>query len=74
LCLKSLEFFEERGDKGYMATLKYRLALAEEALDERTAALTHAYEAVDWYERLGMKPDHADALKLLDRLAAAPSN
>ena len=55
-----------------MATLKYRLALAEEALGEREAAMKHVKEALDWFERLGMKPDPVEALKLLDRLAATP--
>jgi tetratricopeptide (TPR) repeat protein len=68
LCLKSLEFYETYGNKGYMATLKYRLALAEEALGEREAALEHAGEAVDWFGRLGMKPDYAEAKGLLERL------
>lgn len=70
LCLKSLEFFEQYGTKGYMATLKYRLALAEEALGEVEAARRHAKEALDWFERLGMKPDYAEALKLFERLTA----
>jgi tetratricopeptide (TPR) repeat protein len=68
LCLKSLEFFEQYGTKGYMATLKYRLALAEEALGEVDAAQRHAKEALDWFERLGMKPDNAEALKLWERV------
>jgi tetratricopeptide (TPR) repeat protein len=67
-CLKSLEFFEEHGTKGYLATLKYRLALAEEALGEYEAALAHATEAVDWFDRLGMKPDYTEAIVLLERL------
>jgi tetratricopeptide (TPR) repeat protein len=68
LCLKSLKFFETHGTKGYMATLKYRLALAEEALGEYDSALKHAQEATDWFERLGMKPDLAEAHELLERL------
>jgi len=68
LCLKSLEFFENLGTKGYLATLKYRLALAEEALGEHEAAREHAREAIDWFDRLGMKPDYAEAKVLLDRL------
>jgi LuxR family glucitol operon transcriptional activator len=68
LCLKSIEFFESFGTKGYLATLKYRLALAEKALGENKAALAHAEESVDWFERLGMKPDYAEAKKLLDEL------
>lgn len=68
LCLRSLDFFEERGTKGYLATLKYRLALAEEALGEFQNALAHAVEAVDWFDRLGMKPDYIEARKLLDRI------
>jgi tetratricopeptide (TPR) repeat protein len=68
LCLKSLEFFETYGTKGYLATLKHRLALAEEALGECEAALEHAREAVDWFDRLGMKPDYAEAEILLQRL------
>jgi tetratricopeptide (TPR) repeat protein len=71
LCLKSLEFFEHYGTKGYMATLKYRLALAEEALGEDDAARRHAKEALEWFERLGMKPDYAEALKLFERLTTA---
>lgn len=68
LCLKSLEFFEAHGTKGYLATLKYRLALAEDALGEHKVALEHAREAVDWFDRLGMKPDYAEAKALLQRL------
>ena len=68
LCLRSLEFFEVYGTKGYLATLKYRLALAEEALGEHEAALEHAREAIDWFDRLGMRPDHAEAQILLQRL------
>lgn len=72
LCLKSLDFFEQHGTKGYMATLKYRLALAEEALGEVDAAQRHAKEALDWFERLGMKPDYAEALLLWRRLQSKP--
>jgi tetratricopeptide (TPR) repeat protein len=68
LCLKSLEFFEKYGTKSYLPTLKYRLALAEEALGEYKAALAHAQEAVDWFDRLGMKPDYQEAMALLERL------
>lgn len=68
LCLKSLEYYEELGTKGYLATLKYRLALIENALGEYPSALVHAQEAVDWFDRLGMKPDHAEAIKLLNQL------
>ncbi|CAG0983937.1 hypothetical protein ANRL4_02049 [Anaerolineae bacterium] len=68
LCLKSLEFFEHYGTKGYMATLKYRLALAEEALGEVEAARQHAQEAIEWFERLGMKPDYAEAQNLWGRI------
>ncbi len=68
LCLRSLEFFETYGTKAYLPTLKYRLALAEEALKEYEAALHHAREAVDWFERLGMEVDYAKALDLLQGL------
>ncbi len=54
--------------KGYMATLKYRLALAEEALGEVEAAWQHAQEAIGWFERLGMKPDYTEAPKLWGRV------
>ena len=68
LCLKSLDFFETSGTKGFLATLNYRLALVEEALGEYEEALQHAKLAVDWLERLGMKPDLAEAQVLLARL------
>lgn len=68
LCLKSLEYYEELGTKGYLATLKYRLALIENALGEYTSALLHVQEAVDWFDRLGMKPDYDEAIKLLNHL------
>jgi len=68
LCLRSLEFFEDSGTKAYLATLKYRLALAEEALGETEAALRQAREAADWFDRLGMRPDLAEAQVLLKRL------
>jgi len=73
LCLRSLEFFEEHGTKGYLATLKHRLALTEEALGERGAALQHAREAVDWFDRLGMRPDVEEATRLVQRLEAQPN-
>jgi tetratricopeptide (TPR) repeat protein len=68
LCLKSLEFFETQGSKEILATLKHRLALIEEALGENEAALEHVTEAKDWFDRLGMKPDLAEAEALLQRL------
>jgi len=68
LCLKSMEFFEGHGTKAYLATLKHRLALAEEALGEYEAAIVHAREAVNWFDRLGMKPDYVEAKVLLERL------
>jgi LuxR family glucitol operon transcriptional activator len=68
LCLKSMEFFESHGTKAYLATLKHRLALAEAALGEYEAAVVHAKEAADWFDRLGMKPDHVEAKVLLERL------
>jgi len=70
LCLKSLEYYEELGTKGYLATLKHRLALIENALGEHDLALLHIREAVDWYDRLGMKPDFAEAIILLKQLEA----
>lgn len=74
LCLKSLDFFEQYGTKGYMATLKYRLALAEEALGETDNALRDVQEALTWFDRLGMKPDYTEAAKLLQRLQSRPSS
>jgi LuxR family glucitol operon transcriptional activator len=68
LCLRSLEFFEGYGTRGYMAVLYYRLALAEEALGEHAAALEHVQKALKWFDRLGMKPDYDNALPLLHRL------
>jgi hypothetical protein len=50
------------------ATLKYRLAFAEEALGNRKVALKHAEEAVHWVERLEIRPDVAEAKKLVKRL------
>lgn len=73
LCLSSVTFFEGFGTKGYLATLKYRLALAEEALGEKEAALVHVKEAIEWYERLGMKPDIPPAKTLLQRLETSES-
>jgi tetratricopeptide (TPR) repeat protein len=68
LCLKSLEYYEELGTKGYLATLKYRLALAENALGEHASALKHVRESIEWLDRLGMKPDYIEAIKLLNQL------
>jgi LuxR family glucitol operon transcriptional activator len=68
LCLRSLEFFGEKGSKGYMATLKYRLALAEDALGNRKEALKHAEEAVHWFERLEIRPDVDEAKRFLLKL------
>jgi LuxR family glucitol operon transcriptional activator len=68
LCLKSLEFFEEHGEKASLADQKYRLALIEEALGESESALGHVQEALDCFDRLGMKADHNEAVALLARL------
>jgi LuxR family glucitol operon transcriptional activator len=68
LCLRSLEFFGKKGSRGYMATLKYRLALAEEALGNRKEALKHAEEAVHWFERLEIRPDVDEAKRFLFKL------
>jgi len=68
LSLRSLEFFEQYGTRGYLGVLKYRLALAEEALGEFDSAKLHVREALDWFDRLGMKPDYTEALPLLERL------
>ncbi|MEK7729387.1 MAG: tetratricopeptide repeat protein, partial [candidate division KSB1 bacterium] len=68
LCLRSLEFFGEKGSKGYMATLKFRLALAEEALGNRKEAVKHAEEAVHWFERLEIRPDVDEARAFLLKL------
>jgi tetratricopeptide (TPR) repeat protein len=61
LANKSLEFFNKMGTKGFLATLKYRLALAEDALGEVKDAKVHLREAMEWYKRLGMKPDFEEA-------------
>lgn len=74
LCLKSLEFFEHYGTKGYLATLLYRLALAEGALGERENALVHVRQAAYWFEHLGMKPDLVEALNLLEHLQPSTTN
>jgi tetratricopeptide (TPR) repeat protein len=68
LCLRSLEFFGKRETRGYTYTLRYRLALAEEALGEYDAALRHTREAAVWFDRQGMKSDLAKAQDLLKKL------
>lgn len=68
LCLRSIEFFRKNGSKGYLGTLYYRLALAEEALGEVDAAQNHVNEALHWFQRLGMQPDIPAALALKARL------
>lgn len=68
-CLRSLEYFENRGTRGFLATVKYRLALAELALQEYTEAQQHLAEAMEWFDRLGMKPDYKEAEKTQQELA-----
>jgi len=68
LCLKSLEYYEQLGPKGYLGTLKYRLALIETALRDYDSASAHVQEAIAWFDRLEMKPDYAEAEKLLNQL------
>lgn len=65
-----MEFFELSGSKGFLATLNYRLALAEAALGEHEAALRHAKHALEWFERLGMRPDDVEAKRLVEPLMA----
>ncbi|MBN1485181.1 MAG: AAA family ATPase [Chloroflexia bacterium] len=64
---ESLRYFEE-GSKAYLATLKYRFAIVEDALGNSTQAYKYAKEAAFWFERLGMQPDYEAAQKLLARL------
>ena len=71
LCLRSLSYFEGQGTKGYYATLKYRLALAEQALGNKASAHHHAAEALEWFTRLGMKPDIPAAQALVTALATS---
>ena len=59
LCLRSIAYFSESGSKGYLATLKYRLGLIEEALGEFDGAEQHATEALIWFDHLGMKPGYS---------------
>ncbi|MCI0617943.1 tetratricopeptide repeat protein [bacterium] len=59
LCLKSLPFFEQKGTKSFVATLKHTMALAEAAMGRKKDALKNAREALYWYKRLGMAPDVA---------------
>jgi len=73
-CLRSLELFGKKGSKGYMATLKYRLALAEEALGNRKDALKHAEEAVHWFERLEIRQDLEIAKGFLSKLQERKSH
>ena len=76
LCLRGLEFFEREGPKGYVATLKYRLALIEDALGHLEQARKYVEEALFWFERLGMRPDLMKAQQLraqIDQKLAATS-
>jgi len=67
-CLQSIGYYESEGGKGILSTLKYRLALAEQALGEYDTALLHLQEAMEWFDRLGMKPDYAEAQKVQQEL------
>jgi len=69
-CLKS---FSARS-KGYTATLKYRLALVEEALGDTAEAYACASDATYWFERTGMQPDLEKARELLARLQSAQAS
>ena len=68
LILQNMQYYESYGNKGYLATLNYRLALAELTLGENEAATVHVNKALDWFDRLGMKPDYEEALPLYQRL------
>lgn len=68
LAQRSIDFFAKYGTKGYLATLKYRLALAEEALGDVDAAKMHVGEAIYWFRTLGMAPDLPKAEALWERL------
>ncbi|MGB0384112.1 MAG: hypothetical protein ACPGWR_04730 [Ardenticatenaceae bacterium] len=70
LCWKSLEFFKTHGTKGFLATLKYRLSLAEAALGEHDAALRHGQHAFESFDCLGMRPDYVEAKPLVEQLTA----
>lgn len=68
LCLRTMEATRHHRRQHDIATLTYRLALAEEALGENDAARKHAQEALDQFDRLGMKLDYDEARILFDRL------
>ncbi len=67
-CLRSIEYYELEGPKGILSTLKYRLALAEQALGEYESAAQHLREAMEWFDRLGMKPDYLEAQETQHKL------
>ena len=68
LCIDSLKFFEQQGGKGYLAALKYRYALIEEALGEKETALKLAREALRLCQKVGMKPEMDRMKTLVERL------
>jgi len=51
---RSLEFFESMGGKGQNSILHLRLAIIENALNNKENALKHLNKALFWMERLGM--------------------
>ena len=53
------------GVAGHLAIAEYYLGRPEKA---KELCLTHVKEALNWVDRLGMKPDYAEALPLLKRL------
>jgi len=70
LCIKSLPFFEQKGTKSFVATLKHRMAIAEVAMGRKKDALKNACEALYWYKRLGMAPDVTIVEALIAKLGA----
>lgn len=68
LCIDSIRFFEKQGGKGYLAVLKHRYALIEEALGNHEAALRAAREGLQMCCRLGMRPEIETMEALVRRL------
>lgn len=71
LIQRSLDSLEHIGGKGYLTTLRLRLAIVERSLGSREKALQHAQEAYFWAERLGMVRELEGARALLTELEQA---
>lgn len=71
LYYQCLDALKKTRSRGYIATLRWRLARLEEQRGNLALAVDHAREALEWGRRLGMAREQAQAEAMIAGLTGA---